>query len=525
MPTTSETAEARANRLERQLAATERITHIGSWEWDPATNVVHWSDELFRIYGLEPRSRVITFEVFASMLHPDDRARVQAEVGRALEQGGAFAYVERIVRPDGSLRWLESAGEATRGEEGKISGLIGTCRDVTDERQRTETISIEKRVLEAVAAGEPLEDVLTELVLAIEGQLPGTIASILLLDETGTRLRHGAAPNLTASYNAAIDGLPIGLNAGSCGTAAFLRQPVYVRDVMTDPRWVDYTDLARTAGFRACWSTPILGSDGRVLGTFALYDREPRLPQDADLALIARVTHVAGIAIQRRQLDDQLRALSGRIEAAREEERAGIAREIHDELGQSLTALKLDLAWIARRLGKEELDRAALEARIAAMLPMIDGVIDQVRRISSELRPGVLDDLGLYAAIEWQAQAFEDRTGIPCVVQANGAGPEPTRAAATVAFRIFQEALTNVARHASASHVDVAVESGEVGLRLTVVDDGTGIGDGALNDPRSLGLLGMRERARRLGGTAIVRSHETAGTVVDLEIPHQGERP
>src|SRR5690606_31343890 len=149
-----------------------------------------------------------------------------------------------------------------------------------------------------------------------------------------------------------------------------------------------------------------------------LYYRAPGVPDAHDRDLIARATHVAGIAIHRREIDDQLRALSARADAVREEERTTVAREIHDQLGQALTALKMDIAWIGRRL-RADADPAAIHAKLEAMSRMTDGIIDDVRRISAELRPGVLDDLGLVAAIEWQASEFEERTGTTCVVRAD----------------------------------------------------------------------------------------------------------
>src|SRR5262245_15848387 len=200
-----------------------------------------------------------------------------------------------------------------------------------------------------LASSAPLGEILAAIVRLIEEQALGTIASILLLDETGTRLRHGAAPGLPAEYSRAIDGIAIGPKSGSCGTAAFTGRPVYTRDIATDPLWDDYRQLALPLGLASCWSSPILAKNGRVLGTFAIYTREPRDPDPDVLTLIARATHVAGIAIERRQLDEELRALSHRIEEAREDERTGIAREIHDELGQALTAMKMDISWISRR--------------------------------------------------------------------------------------------------------------------------------------------------------------------------------
>jgi PAS domain S-box-containing protein len=503
-------------RLGHQLSLAQQITHIGSWEWNPATNVLTWSDELYRIYGLEPRSVEVSFARFLAMLHPQDRERVQGEVSAALERGGRFAWLERIVRPDGSVRDLDTVGEVARGADGEVLGMIGTCRDITREVLAHKLQVAETRILELIAAGAPLTEVLEMLVLAIEEQEPATLGSILLLD--GATVRHGAAPSLPAEYSRAITGRTIGPQAGSCGTAAYLRRPIFVSDIESDPLWTDYREIARPHGLRACWSTPILASDGRVLGTFALYYREPRAPDDATLALIARATHVAGIAIERRLVDEQLRALSGRIEAAREDERTAMAREIHDELGQALTALKMDVAWVLRRSEGVPLSGPVVD-KLKAMSGMTDQIIDQVRRISTELRPGVLDDLGLVAAIEWLTHEFAARTGVTCVFASNVPEGRFERNVSTVVFRILQEALTNVARHAEASRVAVRLDQDNAQLRLEVNDNGRGISQEAISDPKSLGLLGIRERARRLGGTITLSGTRDLGTLVAVEIP------
>jgi signal transduction histidine kinase len=353
-------------------------------------------------------------------------------------------------------------------------------------------------------------------VLLIEDQVPEAIASILLLDGDGARVHTAAAPNLPAAYSAAIDAAPIGPRAGSCGTAAYRRERVIVEDIETDPLWEDYRALARAHGLRACWSTPIVSRDGRVLGTFALYARAPHAPSEAEIELVDRATHVAGIAIERRDLDEQLRALSAHVESVREEERTGIAREIHDELGQALTALKMDIAWLERRAPSDD-----FRDKLHGMAEMTNDLVDVVRRISAELRPAVLDDVGLLAAIEWQAQEFERRTGTSCDVTSNLGDRALPRDLSTAVFRILQEALTNIARHAEATRVAIDLVEDGPRLRLTVNDNGKGIQKEAAHGPRSLGLLGMRERARHLGGTATVRGAPEGGTVVSLDVPFE----
>lgn len=410
--------------------------------------------------------------------------------------------------------------------DGACRTLVGSVYDATTELRARSLGSAEQRVLEMVASGAPLSSVLTELVLAIEDLIPPTIASLLLLAPDGKRLRRGAAPHLPEAYNRAVEEAEIGPREGSCGTAAATGRPVIVTDIQTDPLWLPYRALARAHGLRACWSTPILSRDGRVLGTFALYYSEPRTPTQDEVALVARVVHVAGIAIARHELDEQLRALSARIEAAREEERTGIAREIHDQLGQSLTVLKMDLAWISRRATSPEgITPEVLVAKVSELAAMTDEIIGQVRRISAELRPGVLDDLGLVAALSWQTREFEKRTGIRCSLHVELLDEAVRSELSTTVFRVLQEALTNVLRHAQAAHVDVRLAEDDGALVLEVSDDGKGIRPEEIRDPRSLGLVGMRERVRRVGGSASFAPREGRGTTITFRLPLRQEAP
>lgn len=202
-------------------------------------------------------------------------------------------------------------------------------------------------------------------------------------------------------------------------------------------------------------------------------------------------------AEQLRESHAQLRALSLHLQSVLEDERTRISREVHDELGQALTSCKLDLSWIANRLPREQ--KPLLE-KTRALISHIDSTIQTVRRISSELRPAVLDHLGLVAALEWQANDFQNRTGIRCDLDARisetGLSPEVS----TNLFRVFRETLTNVIRHAGATRVKVRLREHSGRLTLEVHDNGRGITPAEIKNPRSMGLLGMRERAALLGG-------------------------
>ncbi|MFL6231135.1 MAG: PAS domain S-box protein [Pyrinomonadaceae bacterium] len=216
----------------------------------------------------------------------------------------------------------------------------------------------------------------------------------------------------------------------------------------------------------------------------------------------------------------QLRALAAHLQSVREKERADIAREIHDVLGQGLTGLKMDVARLTRML-PESADagvRDSMAERLKGVGLLLDETIAAVKNLSTELRPRVLDALGLSAAVEWQCQEFERRTRIPCECALPDEGVRFGAEQATALFRILQEALTNVARHARARHVSVGLHVGDDRATLCVQDDGGGVTDEQLSAPSSLGLLGMRERAEMLGGTLAVKGRMDEGTLVTASI-------
>jgi len=222
-----------------------------------------------------------------------------------------------------------------------------------------------------------------------------------------------------------------------------------------------------------------------------------------------------------RATSEQLRALSAKLQSAKEAEGIRIARELHDELGSALTSLKWNLEKIHITLSdpEEALRVPASRREIQAMMSLIDTTINAVRRISSELRPGVLDDLGLAEAIDWQAQQFQARTGIICTCDCSTENVGLNREQSTAVFRIFQEALTNVLRHAQATKVDIKIKDADGQFVLRVSDNGRGITEAEKSGLMSLGLLGMRERARLVGGEVDVIRNEEGGTVISVHLP------
>lgn len=345
-------------KSETQLKAAQRIAQMGSWEWDLTTNTLNWSQELYRIYGVNPADQV-TFEKFIEMVHPEDRRFVQG----FFESKRMFSIEHRVVHSDGELRYIQIRAEVITDSEGTPISLMGIAQDMTDRKRADE---------------------------------------------------------------------------------------------------------------------------------------------------------------QLRSSREQLRALSAHLQFIREEERSRIAREVHDELGQVLTALKMDLSLLNHKLLESSaiLPRKMLYEEIKSMSKKVDSTIKSVRKIVTELRPEVLDHLGLKSAIEWQAQEFQTRSGIDCKLDPHMESIEMNdRDGETAIFRILQEALTNIARHSGATKVEIFLNKQDGEITMEVRDNGRGISDADLSKSRSFGLLGMRERALFLGGDLEVKGNPGFGTSVKVQIP------
>ncbi len=229
-----------------------------------------------------------------------------------------------------------------RNDRNEIFGVAGVSRDITERKRADALRDGQAKILEMIAMSDPLGNILNHLVLLVEAQFDEIAASVLLLDDSGTRLKLGAAPNLPDSYNKMIDGMAIGPKAGSCGTAAYRRQTVIVDDTTTDPLWDGYRDFAIDSGLRTCWSAPILSHRGAVIGTFAMYARQPRSPSDAELRLIDVATRIAGIAIQRKMAEDRIHFM------ANHDALTGLPNRtlLEDRLSQAILHAERDDRWV-----------------------------------------------------------------------------------------------------------------------------------------------------------------------------------
>ena len=244
----------------------------------------------------------------------DMRVAAAAAVAEA-RAGGCGRFQGLLQAPSGPERWWDIAVTPITGVDGDVVQLLAVSRDITERRRDEAVRAAQQHVLGMIATGSALEEVLDCLVRLVEQQASGMRCSVLLLDEDGTHVRHCAAPNLPADYVRAIDGLPIGPRNGSCGTAMFRGTPVIVTDILTDPLWDDYREVARQAGLRACWSVPICSPQRQPLGSFAMYYAEPRSPNDVELRLIESAADIARIAIEHQRAHQALRASEARNRA------------------------------------------------------------------------------------------------------------------------------------------------------------------------------------------------------------------
>lgn len=226
-------------------------------------------------------------------------------ISRCTENGDCFDGDVLNYRKDGTPFWNGLIISPTHDRNGAITGFFSIQRDISKRKRVESLLTWELEAMTLIAGSNKLDAVLDRLMAGLEEQMPGALCSVLLL-ENGERLRHGAAPSLPAAYNQAIDGVAIGPRRGSCGTAAHFNRQIIVSDIATDPLWAEFHEIAREYDLHACWSTPIRGKEGKPLGTFAIYYREPREPTTEELALIARVTPMTGIAIERKN-DEEVR--------------------------------------------------------------------------------------------------------------------------------------------------------------------------------------------------------------------------
>src|SRR5438874_1631839 len=303
-----ENAEQKLRHSEAFLTEGQRISHTGSWSWDVSSGKATWSEEHYRIFGVDPERTEASFQLFMETVHPDDRKFIKQKLDEAIHERTGFDLEFRLALADGSIKHVQGVGRPALGSSGEVDSYTGTTVDISERKRGEALFAGEKRLLEMIATGVALEHILNVLCQIIEEYRPGTLASVLLLRPDGVHLESIAGPSLPKGWRQEMEKLPIGPCAGSCGTAAYRGSAVIVSDIASDPLWdvPEHRAAALSHGLRASWSNPIL-SEGKVLGTFCIYEREMRSPSAHDLELIEKATYLARVAIERDRAEADLR--------------------------------------------------------------------------------------------------------------------------------------------------------------------------------------------------------------------------
>jgi PAS domain S-box-containing protein len=441
------------------------------------------SDNIERVSGFPSGKFLKDTGLWAARCHPDDRERVFQEF-QCLAEVGTLNIEYRWQVADGTYRWFLNQAVLQTTPDGQAKEILGLWLDITERKAMEDRLREVNERLTALVQSSPI--------------------GIVILDADGLcQLWNPAAEHIFAWREDEVLGqlLPTVPHR-------ILRERVMEGEALTDLEVMRY----KKDGTPVCISlstAPLRNPSGTICGL---------------LGLMVDMTQRKEADLQLSQSRDQLRALTTRLHSVREEEGTRIAREVHDELGQAMTSLKLDLSWVARRLSIPETadSRGQLLEHIQGTMQQLEVTIQAVRAIATALRPSVLDELGLAAALDWQTRDFEKRTGIRCEWSMPAVpipiGPDQ----ATAIFRMYQEILTNVARHAQASHTRIHLGISAGCLVLEVCDNGRGIQESALANNNSLGLLGMRERAAQWGGEVSIRGVKGMGTTVKVRLPLLG---
>lgn len=465
------------------------VTDYALFMLDPEGHVASWNTGAERIKGY--RAEEILGRHFSCFYPQEDLERGKPEYAlKVTTAEGRYEDEGWRLRKDGTTFWANVIITAMRDESGTLVGFSKVTRDLTRQKETAEA--------------------LRDSEIRFRSVTQSANAAIVSADTSGiiTSWNHGAT-RIFGYEEAEAVGMPL------------------MRIIPSRYHQAHQRGMER---LRAGGESRLIGQTVELHG---LKKDGSEFPIELSLSswTAGQGTFFSGVIqdiSDRKQAEEQLkkslqeaRLLAHRLEAIREEERTRIAREVHDELGVTMTCMKFDLLKLDTLLGQETVPsaRSVLQQKVQDMLQQVDNTIAQVQRLATELRPGILDDLGLVAAIEWQARDFATRTGITCEFLSRGETPALERSRTTAIFRIFQEALTNVARHAQATHIAVRLwEEGGM-LALEVKDDGRGIPKEKLSDIRSLGLVGMRERVIPFGGEVTIKGVLGTGTIVSVLVP------
>lgn len=472
-------AEQALYESEERLRLALDAAHMGTFDWDIPANRIAWSRWHEELWGFKPGEFAGIYESFSSRVHPEDLPGINAEVERCIAAREPFAREFRVVWPDGSVHWIAGRGEFAFGPDGQALRMRGVVVDITARKQAEEKLRASEIQLRLFVEHSP--------------------AAIAMFDN---EMRYLVASRRWSEDYRLRDQDVIGRSH---------------YEVFADvpERWKEVYRRCLAGAIERCEEDPFPRADGHV--DWVRWEVRPWRKASGEIGgilIFSEVITAAKEAEHKIAEDAQrLEQLSRRLLAAQEDERRNVARELHDEIGQLLTVVKLDLQAVLRQPGT-----AALAPALKEGMESIDRVVARVRDLSLDLRPSMLDDLGLVPALRWYAQRQAKRADLALTLTLPNELPRLPGEIETVCFRVAQEALTNIARHAGAHRVELTLATEERGLRLRVSDDGVGFDPEAVRRDAgaAFGLLGMRERAELAGGEFHLDSRPGRGTTVEV---------
>lgn len=517
-------AEEDLRESEEKLRTVSDFTYAWEYWVGPDGRYLYVSPSCERITGYESDVFIRDADLLQKIVHPDDRATFDLHThdhpGEPKAEQEASEISFRIITRDNEERWIGHVCQPVYSAEGDWWGWRASNRDITSQiaaereiRQRNHELTVLNEIGQVITSTLDLQEALALITDHITRLVDLAATSVLLYDETGDDLYFAAASTSSAGAESVV-GKRLTMNQGIAGWVIQHGEPALAPDVSQDPCW--YT------GFGDCsmLCIPLL-SKGRPIGALEAL-KQGDFSQN-DLHLLNALAAPVATAIKNAQLFEQVSAsrqqlqlLSHQMVEVQEAERAHIARELHDETGQALSLMLLGLSLLEREVSRPEM----ASARIAELETMVEEMLENLHRLSMNLHPASLDHLGLVAALEQQVEAFAAQHDIDARFEATGLDGTRLPPEIEVAlYRILQGALTNVVRHAQASRVDVLLEKRGDRVVTIVKDNGVGFDPQAAIPGDSLGLFGMRERVKMLGGTIEIESAVHKGTTVYVEMP------
>ncbi len=528
-------AEEEVRKIGSQLQQSVDRMPIAYILWNAAGSIVEWNPAAEKIFGLT-RAEAIGRPLLD--LVPETDRRAVGEVLRGLLEGRDSSYSARNnnIRKDGKLISCQWFNVPIKNPSGEINLVLSMALDITkrleaeDElRASRNELIVQSRISHAFLIHRD-DDMYQEVLDTVLEALHSKLGFFGYINQEGGLTCPTFTPGVWERCQVADKKIVFPRSAwgGVWGRSLIERRAIYSNDSLHPPE--GHLSLTKAL------AVPIHFGD-EVIGQFVVgnkdsdYDEADKMRLEAIASHVAPILHARLAAARhdetRRQAEEtlhasreRLRNLAERLHAVREEERTILAREMHDELGQALTGVRMDLQWLMDKLPR---NRTALHQRTGVMLSLVDSTINTVREIAWRLRPPILDDLGLTAAIEWYANEVKEHSALELQLDLTKEEPVVDPARAMTVFRIFQEALTNVMRHAEASNVTVTLVVSNGRLVLEVTDDGRGITDRDAAATDALGLIGMRERAGTFGGRVAIERHDEGGTKVKLTLPLTAE--